>query len=198
MIQKARENCGRVKMRITHEVYRSVHAHQGHCVEVSDDSVVFDRLVTHLHLVLANIHYSFAKVSSNPIRKNTDGDPVTGNMKQLIFVYNADSGVLSQIKDILVKVFSPKRYACNLCMVTYGLVRMKRAWKVFLEAVPRNIRFLHRNEFRDRYGEDSGLPAAFTVENGKLVPFLTAQEINGVDSLDELIGLVKGKLTDEK
>jgi hypothetical protein len=119
-------------------------------------------------------------------------------MKELLFVYNADSSAIAQVSDLFVKLFAPKNYACNLCMLTYGIVRMKKAWKVFIETLPQDVNFLHRDEFRDRYGDDSGLPAAFVVENGKLVPFLTDQEINGVGSLDELIGLVKRMLGDEK
>ena len=119
-------------------------------------------------------------------------------MKELIFVYNADSTVAALVKDILVKIFTPQKYACNLCMITYGLVRMKRAWKVFIEGLPNDVRFLHRDEFRDRYGDGPRFPAAFAVEKGKPELFLSAGEIDAVDSLDELIGLVKGKLTDEK
>jgi hypothetical protein len=119
-------------------------------------------------------------------------------MSELLFVYNADSTVLAQIKDLLIKLFAPNKYACNLCMLTYGVVRMKKTWRVFIEGLPYNVRFLHRDEFRDRYGDDSGLPAAFTVENGKPMPFLTARQINGVHSLDGLIGLLKRKLADEE
>ena len=118
-------------------------------------------------------------------------------MKELLFVYNANSTPIAQLTDLFVKLFAPKKYSCNLCLLTYGMLRMKRTWKVFVDQLPRDVRFLHRDEFRDRYGDDSDLPAAFIVENGELVPFITAREINGVRSVGELIELVKRNLSHE-
>ena len=137
-------------------------------------------------------------MSSNPARKKVVADPIIDTMNELLFVYNADSAVLVQVKDFLVKIFVPKKYACNLCMITYGSVRMKRPWKVFIEGLPYSVRFLHRDEVRDRYVDESPLPAVFIVESGKPVPLLSAREINGVHSLDELIGLLKQRLADEE
>jgi hypothetical protein len=118
-------------------------------------------------------------------------------MKELLFVYNADSSPIAQFTDLFIKLFAPKKYSCNLCLVTYGMLRMKRTWKVFVDQLPHDVRFLHRGEFRDRYGDDSDLPAAFIVGNDELVPFITAREINGVRSVGELIELVKQKLSYE-
>jgi len=126
-----------------------------------------------------------------------NGKDVVSNMKELLFVYNADSTPSAQFKDLFIKLFAPKKYSCNLCLVTYGMLRMKRAWKVFVDQLLYDVRFLHRDEFRDRYGDDSDLPVAFIVENGELVPFITAREINGVRSMGELIELVKQKLSHE-
>ena len=126
-----------------------------------------------------------------------NGKDVVSNMKELLFVYNADSSPNAQFTDLFIKLFAPKKYSCNLCLVTYGMLRMKRTWKVFVDQLPHDVRFLHRGEFRDRYGDDSDLPAAFIVGNDELVPFITAREINGVRSVGELIELVKQKLSYE-
>ncbi len=126
-----------------------------------------------------------------------NGKDVVSNMKELLFVYNADSSPIAQFTDLFIKLFAPKKYSCNLCLVTYGILRMKRTWKVFVDQLPHDVRFLHRGEFRDRYGDDSDLPAAFIVGNDELVPFITAREINGVRSVGELIELVKQKLSYE-
>ncbi len=126
-----------------------------------------------------------------------NGKDVVSNMKELLFVYNADSSPIAQFTDLFIKLFAPKKYSCNLCLVTYGMLRMKRTWKVFVDQLPHDVRFLHRGEFRDRYGDDSDLPAAFIVGNDELVPFITAREINGVRSVGELIELVKQKLSYE-
>jgi hypothetical protein len=125
------------------------------------------------------------------------GKDVISDVTELLFVYNADSTPIARFTDLFIKFFDPKKYSCNLCLVTYGMLRMKRAWKVFIDQLPHDVRFLHRDDFRDRYGDDSELPAAFIVANGGLVPFITAREINGVPSVDELIGLVKQRLSHE-
>jgi hypothetical protein len=48
---------------------------------------------------------------------------------KLIFVYNADSGILNAIKDLIHKNVSPETYPCSLCAVTYDNLGMKREWK---------------------------------------------------------------------
>ena len=114
-------------------------------------------------------------------------------MKELLFVYNADSRPIAQFKDLIIKLFARKKYSCNLCLLTCGMLSMKRAWKVFVDQLPHDVRFLDRDEFRDRYGDDSDLPAAFMVGNGERVSFITAREINGTRSVEKLIELVKQK-----
>jgi len=62
-----------------------------------------------------------------------NGKDVIRKMKELLFVYNADSTAIAQFTDLFIKLFTPKKYSCNLCLVTYGMLRMKRAWKVFID-----------------------------------------------------------------
>jgi len=45
---------------------------------------------------------------------------------KLIFVYNADSGLLKGIKDLIHKNVSPDTYPCSLCAVTYDNFDMRR------------------------------------------------------------------------
>ena len=66
---------------------------------------------------------------------------------ELILVYNADSGLFNQIKDSLHKVVAPSTYQCNLCALTYGKVRKKTEWKVFIENLEIPAKFLHRDEY---------------------------------------------------
>ena len=60
-----------------------------------------------------------------------------------IFVYNADSGLLNWVSDYLKKIFSPKTYPCNLCVVTYNNFGMKREWNDFVFNLDYSIEFLH-------------------------------------------------------
>ncbi len=54
---------------------------------------------------------------------------------RLIFVYNADSGLLNAVKDAIHKAISPSTYPCRLCGLTFGAVRMKSAWKEFIDGL---------------------------------------------------------------
>ena len=39
---------------------------------------------------------------------------------ELLFVYNADTGLFNTVADAAHKILSPSTYSCNLCKVTYG------------------------------------------------------------------------------
>ena len=114
------------------------------------------------------------------------------NTHKLIFVYNADSSVFSQISDAVKKVVTPSKYECNLCMVTYGPISMKEEWREFLNALPFEKEFLHRDEFQKQYPELAGtkLPAIFISQNNTLSSLISAEEINkqrNVENLKKLL-----------
>ena len=117
------------------------------------------------------------------------------NSKKLLFVYNADSGIVNAVMDSLHKVFSPATYDCNLCAITYTAVSMKKEWRSFIKGLPLPVVFLHRDELINKYGRDDiALPSVLVV-NGKLPDILIdAAEINQVDSLEQLIALVNQKI----
>lgn len=72
----------------------------------------------------------------------------TGHEKDiLVFVYNADSGVFSELKDYVHKAVSPSTYDCPLCALTYGSTGgMKKEWNTFLKELDFRVEFLHRDE----------------------------------------------------
>lgn len=115
---------------------------------------------------------------------------------KLLFVYNADSGLFSQLTDYAHKIISPNTYACNLCKLTYGNLGIKKGWKEFLNSLRAEKEFLHRNEFTSRYPEfaDIHLPAVFFLNQGSLTLLLSANVINDVKNLDELRNLLNGKI----
>ncbi len=105
----------------------------------------------------------------------------------LVFVYNADSGVFNTLADAAHKIFSPRTYACNLCALTHGAVRMRGEWRQFLEGLGRPLEFLHADELAARYGiNDVPLPAVFRKGGGGLSVLLSADSINACRTLDEL------------
>lgn len=112
---------------------------------------------------------------------------------KLLFVYNADSGVLSSLKDTVHKAVSPNTYQCNLCKVTFGPVSMKDEWKAFIESLPYDVAFLHRDEFHRQYQKqkDVELPAVFADSDVGLTLLIPHTEINKAQSVKELIETVR-------
>ena len=114
---------------------------------------------------------------------------------KLVFVYNADSGLYNTLTDIAHKIFSPSTYACNLCAITYGTLSMRGEWKEFIEQLEAELEFLHADELKAKYGLSGvKLPAAFRNEGGKLVAWLSAEQINACTSIAELKALVTNNL----
>jgi hypothetical protein len=116
---------------------------------------------------------------------------------EIIFVYNANSGIFAAASDFVKKLTQPSAYDCNLCMVTYGAVAMKNPWKDYLDTLPYQKTFLHKDEFTARYpSSNEQLPAVFSKSDSTetLHVLLTAFEINSVKNLPDLITLLSTKL----
>lgn len=103
---------------------------------------------------------------------------------ELLFVYNADAGLLPGLLDAIHKVVSPGTYACSLCALTYGATSMRPEWREFLRQLPARTTFLHRDELRRQFPELAAvaLPAIFhrpVAESWQLL--LTATELQALD-----------------
>jgi hypothetical protein len=120
--------------------------------------------------------------------------------QKLIFVYNADSGFINMMEDYLHKEVKPSTYECNLCALTYGAFGMKKDWVNFIGELGYTVEFLHRDEFVETYNiEKAGeFPAVFIKIGSHIHPIITSAEINELNSLDELIGLVNKKINELK
>ena len=69
----------------------------------------------------------------------------------LVFVYNADSGMLNLVKDIAHKLLSPATYPCSLCDLTYSAFGERKSWVRFRKALPVSQQYLHIDEFVSQY-----------------------------------------------
>lgn len=118
------------------------------------------------------------------------------NDKKLVFVYNADSGVVNIVKDFWHKLLRPSTYQCNLCAQTFSAFGMKKDWKKFINKLDIEAEFLHKDEFEEKYEiSDASYPSAY-LKNGSTFDLLINQEeMNRVKSLDEIEALVLSKLS---
>ena len=111
---------------------------------------------------------------------------------ELIFVYNADSGILNLVKDAAHKLLRPETYPCSLCALTYGAVSEKRRWREFRNNDKRNMRFLHKDEFEAEFGERYEYPVVLkqyssSGETRMLSVLLDQKELNKLQDVGSLM-----------
>lgn len=107
--------------------------------------------------------------------------------KELLFIYNANSGKINAMKDYFHKVISPKAYDCNLCALTYDMLGMKSEWKKAIEKTGLKTTFLHRDEFKEKHHLTCDLPVILLKKRKKIQILLTSQKIKDMPNLNELI-----------
>lgn len=111
----------------------------------------------------------------------------------LIFIHNADSGMLSGLIDLGHKIVSPDTYKCNLCKLTHGKFTERKVWKNFKESSSLDLIFLHKDEFEKQYIERFSYPIILKDDNG-LEIFISTEEINKISEPEKLINLIKQKV----
>jgi hypothetical protein len=115
--------------------------------------------------------------------------------RKLVFIYNADSGLLNAVKDYFHKKRSPETYECNLCMQTFGGISMKKDWKSYINNLDIPTEFLHKDEFEKKYDvKDAKYPSTYLRNGSSMKIFISVDEMNNVKSLDEMKDLVTKKL----
>ena len=113
---------------------------------------------------------------------------------ELIFIYNAKSGVVNELIDFAHKIVSPETYDCNLCAISYGAFSMKKKWSTYIETLPFKSTFTYKDKFSKNGYSNIKFPSVFFRSNEKLDEIISATEINEIKNLDQLIDLLNHKL----
>lgn len=114
------------------------------------------------------------------------------NRPRLLFVYNADSGLFNTLADIGHKIFSPQTYECQLCALTHGYFSERQAWRTFVESLPADCEFLHRDEYRRRFNDrEQPLPAIFRLIDGLPMACMNKADLTSCQDLAELQQLIR-------
>ena len=118
-------------------------------------------------------------------------------MGKLIFIYNADTGLFNVVSDFAHKIISPSTYACSLCQITYGNFGMKKEWREFLNKLPYEMQFLHKDEALLQYHslKNETFPLVILGQNNdERRVLLNAPELNEQSDLTGLIERLNEKL----
>ncbi|WP_207497237.1 hypothetical protein [Aridibaculum aurantiacum] len=115
---------------------------------------------------------------------------------EIILVYNAYGGIYPSIADFINKEFFPASYPCNLCYITFGTFAMKDDWKTFLDSTGLKKKEMHKDYFNRNYlPTDFALPAILVSDGQRTQVLVSAQEVNGYKTLEQLKQAVAAKLT---
>lgn len=115
---------------------------------------------------------------------------------RLLFVYNAESGLVNGMLDSIHKVVSPHTYECALCRITHGLVTMDRVWRTYLQSLPIETVFHHRRDFHAAYpAADMPLPVVLLDRGGELTELLSAAQLGRLADVNALSAALDAALT---
>ena len=114
---------------------------------------------------------------------------------KIIFVYNANSGLMNTVLDIGHKILSPETYNCNLCNITHGVLQEREEWKTFRESSTDELEFLHKDEFEKKYKQVKAYPTVLmSNQENHLHEILNKDELNQLKSVEELIKTLQAKI----
>ena len=104
--------------------------------------------------------------------------------------------MLSGLKDYSKISAVSGRDTCNLSAITFSPIGMKKDWKRFIRETGYPSRFLTRNEFLTEIGTGLTTFPAILIQAGKdLLLVASTDDINRCQCLEDLISLVRGRLT---
>ena len=118
-------------------------------------------------------------------------------LQELIFVYNADSGLGNALLDGAHKILDPSTYSCSLCRLTHGALREREIWRKYRTASNTSMIFLHRDEFEKEYASKFGhafnYPIVLGVAPSGLQVVVRTEELNGLPDARALIALLDSR-----
>jgi hypothetical protein len=116
-------------------------------------------------------------------------------VKELIFIYNANSDLFSKASDFAHKLLSPHTYNCSLCAITHGNFSVHQEWADFVASFNIPVQFLYKNDFESLYPKEEAIyPMVYLRVSNKLNKLVTATEIGQQKGVGELINLIEKKV----
>ena len=116
---------------------------------------------------------------------------------ELIFIYNAKSGIVNEFLDFAHKIVSPSTYNCNLCALSYGNFTMKKKWSDYISSLPVRSTFTYKDKVSE-YGYDNiKLPSIIFQNKSKSKVIISSEEINKLKKIDQLINILSDRLKDQ-
>lgn len=114
---------------------------------------------------------------------------------KLIFVYNAEAGLVQGLLDSIHKTLSPATYACDLCAITYGLTSMRPEWRDWLKRSGIEATFHHRKDFHEAWpAVDVALPCILSHAGPTPELLVSADDMKDLKTVGELIAFLEARM----
>ena len=102
--------------------------------------------------------------------------------KTIYFIYNADGGLLNEIKYWINKNLLRKQIACELCDISHSKIFVRSEWLQFIKELKRdyNVDVLHRNEIPKKILEKNyGFPCVIGETENDLIEIVNSISFSG-------------------
>ena len=152
-------------------------------------------MINHIYIIIFCLFLSSCATMDNSNRIYNEKQEIK-NPKKLIFIYNASDDFISVSFDFIHKIVSPSTYQCSLCKVTYGNVSMHNEWREYIDRSPFEVQFLYKNNYLE-YHQDlkvNEFPIAYKYDGNSYQLFISKQEFDLCDDLDDLIEIMNKKI----
>ena len=116
---------------------------------------------------------------------------------ELIFIYNAKSGIVNEFLDFAHKIISPSTYNCNLCAISYGNFTMKKKWSDYISSLLVKSTFTYKDKVSEYGYNNIELPSIIFRNGSKSKVIISSEEINKLKKIDQLINLISDRLKDQ-
>ena len=116
---------------------------------------------------------------------------------ELIFIYNAKSGLVNEFLDFAHKIVSPSTYNCNLCAISYGNFTMKKKWSDYISSLPVKSTFTYKDMVSEYGYNNIELPSIIFRNGSRSKVIISSEEINKLKKIDQLINILSDRLKDQ-
>ena len=113
-------------------------------------------------------------------------------VKNIYFIYDADGGILNEIKYWVNKNILKKDSACELCDISHGKIFVRLEWLKFIKELKTKykVELLHRNELPMKIKERNfQLPCIIGETDNELIEIVnktTFQDLENLSNVEDL------------
>ena len=113
-------------------------------------------------------------------------------LKSIYFIYDADGGILNEIKYWVNKNILKKDSACELCDISHGKIFVRLGWLKFVKELKTKykVEILHRNELPKKIEERNfQLPCIIGETDDELIEIVnktTFQDLENLSNVEDL------------